>query len=404
MRRFHLSISPEARAAVNLTAVQGLFWFAWSFGSYQTVYLQSNGMSAANVGAINAISSTVAIIAMTFWGMVSDKMNSIKKTLLIALVAGTAMYAMIPFLPTGVPYTTLLFFLYVPLVNFSRCSHATLLDNITVRNCSEKRLNYGIIRAFGSFTFTIGSLIIVALIPFVGIGTSFWLSSLLMIPAVVFLLFTSDPKSGIITAKGTKVSPGELFKNYYYVAFLIFSMILYIPLSGEASFLTYLMEDTGIPTASYGTVLAVRAIMEVPFLIIIVKLRRKFKLKYMIMAACTFMALECLYLGFFAGALSDILIGGVLFGLGNGIFLGTVSLYLYKLAPAHLKATAQTIFAAVTSVAGIAGNLAGGFSYQALGGRLFYIVLGCIILFSVAVFAVSFIIKKGLPNPADTLD
>ena len=398
--------SPEAKAVINLTCVQGFFWFAWAFGVYQTVYLQDNGMTASDLGTLNAISSTVAILAMTFWGMISDKINSIKKTLLIALTVAMAMYAAMPLLPTDKPFSIALFFVYAPLVNFSRCSLATLLDNITVRNCTEKRLNYGVIRAFGSFTFTIGSFIIVALIPYLGVSSSFWLSGLLMVPTIISLFFSHDPKAPAkpTESKKIKVSPKELFKNYYYIAFMIFTVILYIPLSAEFSFLTYFMEDNGIAKESIGTVLAVRALMEIPLLIVIVKLRRKFRLKYLIMIACTLMASECLLIGFVANSLMEVIIAGTFFGLGNGLFLGTVSLYLYKLAPNHLKATAQTIFAAVCSISGIFGNLVGGFVYQSIGGRSFYISLGLVILLSVLVFAVSFLLRKGLPNPADIKD
>ena len=406
-KRFNFSgFSPEAKAAINLTCVQGFFWFAWAFGTYQTVYLQTNGMAASDLGALNAISSTVAILAMTFWGMISDKMNSIKKTFLIALIIGVAMYAVMPFFPTGKPFSIALFFVYAPLVNFSRGALATLLDNITVRNCAEQRLNYGVIRAFGSFTFTIGSFIIVALIPYLGVGASFWMSALLTLPTIISLFFTHDPKSPVKQAgeKKIKVSPKELFKNYYYIAFMIFTVILYIPISAEFSFLTYFMEDNGIAKESIGTILAVRALMEIPLLIVVVKLRRKFRLKHLIMVACSLMATECLLIGFVAKSLTDIIIAGMFFGLGNGLFLGTVSLYLYKLAPSHLKATAQTIFAAVCSVSGIVGNLAGGFIYQTIGGRSFYMSLGFMMLLAVLVFAVSFLLKKNLPNPADVKD
>ena len=401
------NLPPEVRAALNLTAVQGFYWFASSFANYQTVYLQGQGMTASDIGTLNAISSLVAIVAMTFWGMVSDRINSIKKTFLISLTVGSALFALFPFLPTGASFSVALFFLYAPLVNFARCPTATLLDNITVRNCAEQRLNYGVIRSLGSFTFTIGSFLVVALIPPLGVGSTFWLSGILMVPTAVFLLFTHDPKAPAHQEqkeKKPKLNPGELFRNYFYMAFMIFTVILYIHLNGECAFIPYLMQDSGVNPESYGTVLAVRALMEIPFLIIIVKIRRRFKLKYLIMAACSLMGLECLYLGFFCHALSDILIGGAVFGLGNGIFLGTVSLYLYKLAPTHLKATAQTIFAAVSSVSGILGNLLGGFLYQSLGGKLFYVTLGIAIFLAVAVLAVSFLLRKNLPNPADSLD
>ncbi|MEG1427197.1 MAG: MFS transporter [Oscillospiraceae bacterium] len=405
-RLLHFSSpSPEMRTALNLAALQGFFWFGWSFSCYGTVYLQNNGFPASDLGALNAISSTVAIFAMMLWGLLSDKINSIKFTFLFALVGTAVFHGLIPFLPTGTPYTIIIFFLYYPFVNFFRCSLATLLDNLTVRSCAEKQLNYGVIRALGSFTFTIGSFVIVALIPYTGVGASFWLSGLLMIPALLSLLFSHDPKMVLQkNAHKVKVSPKPLFKNYFYVTFLIFAAIIYVAFSAEFSFITYFMEDIGVPNSNFGTLLAVRAVMEVPLLLVIVKLRKKFHLKYLIMLACTLMASEGLFLGLTANGLTSMLICGALFGLGNGLFLGTVSLYLFKLSPDNLKASAQTIFAAVSSVSGIVGNLVGGFAYELFGGRTFYILLGCIILFGVGIFALTLALKKNLPNPGDLME
>lgn len=396
------NLSPELRTALNFTAIQGFFWFAWAFGCYGTVYLQNNNFPASGIGSLNAISSTVAIFAMMIWGMISDRINSIKRTLLFALITSALFYSIVPFLPVGTPYSVIIFFIYYPFVNIFRCSLSTLLDNITVRTCAEKRVNYGIVRAFGSFTFTVGSFIIVALIPQVGVGASFWMSGLLMIPTILSLFFAHDPKRMTNAGdKKQKISLRPLLKNYYYVTFMVFTAILYVGLSAEASFITYFMEDAGVSNSNYGTLLAIRALMEIPLLIIIIKLRARFRLKYLIMIACVLMATECLLLSFFAASLGGILACGALFGLGNGMFLGTVSFYLYKLAPDHLKASAQTVYAAVSSISGIVGNLAGGFAYELFGSRAFYLILGVIILTGTGFFALSLFLKRGLTNPGD---
>lgn len=404
MKRINFNaFSSETKSALKLIAVQGFFWFAWSFSSYASVYLQNNGFSSSQLGMLNSVSSTVAIFATMLWGIISDKINSIKKTFIIALVSSTIFFAITPFISPSLNIWAILMFIYYPFTNLFRCSVCTLLDNLTVRNCSEKRLNYGIIRALGSFTYTVGSIIVVSVIADVGVSNSFWISGLLTIPAIIFLFFSDDPKALTNTKKGEKikVNPKELFKNYYYMTFMIFTAILYIPLCGEYSFITYFMEDVGVSNSNFAALLAVRAAMEIPFLALIVKLRKRFKLKHMIMAACVFMAIECIGNGLFVHDLPGVLIFGACFGLGNGLFIGTVSQYLYRLAPDHLKATAQTIYAAVTSVAGILGNLVGGFGYQLLGGRTFYILLGIIILVAVSFLALTFIFSKNRRNPAD---
>ena len=52
---------------------------------YLTVFLQEVGLDAAQVGMVTAINSVVGMVASPFWGIVSDKMRSMRKTLLICM-------------------------------------------------------------------------------------------------------------------------------------------------------------------------------------------------------------------------------------------------------------------------------------------------------------------------------
>ena len=93
------------------------------------------------------------------------------------------------------------------------------------------------------------------------------------------------------------------------------------------------------------------------------------------------------------------------FGIGNGFFIGAISVYVFRLAPEELKATAQSIYASVTAVSSILGNLLGGFAYELFGGSIFYILLGSTVVLSCIVMWLTTYIgkKKGILNPADEL-
>jgi PPP family 3-phenylpropionic acid transporter len=400
------ALQPEHRSALSLVIVQSIFWFSWAFSCYGTLFLQTNGFSSSQIGVLNSVCSTVSIFAAMLWGYISDLINSIKKTFIISLISSTVVLVLIPVIPTSANIWITLMFIIFPILNLFRCSLATLLDNMTVRLSSSRNLNYGVIRASGSITFSVASLIAVYIISGMGVNYTFWISGLLTIPVFIFSLLLEDPKAPVpVKSQGkktkVKVDPRELFHNYYYITFLIFIIFLFIPLSAEYSFIIYLMKDIGLKTSDFGNLLAVRAIMEVPFLAFIVNLRRRFRLKNLIMVSCLLMAGECLFNGLLVSNMTGLLIAGAVFGLGNGIFIGTVSLYIYKLAPDNLKATSQTIYTSVCSVSGIVGNFVGGFAYQFLGGRTFYTVLGIIILCSVIFFRVTFIFSHNKYNPAD---
>lgn len=399
MNRILSRMGPAMRHSIILVGVTGLFWFAWSFGCYQTVYLQSIGFTASNLGVLNAISSAVTIAAVSFWGMVSDKIGSLRRVLILILAVGSFLYAMVPFVPTGYSFTPLLLTAYIPILNFFRGSVATFNENLLVRNCNELRLNFGVLRGLGSFLFTIGSVLIAAILPMVGVPNTFWISGLLMIPAIICIVLAREPNAKPARSKSKGgMNLGELFQNKAYVSFLFFGLIFYIAASCEGNYIPFFMSEVGVDSQRYGILLALRAMMEIPFLLFMVRLRRKFPLRVLVLGAPVLMAVECLGFGLFAHTLGGMLLCCTFFGLGNGLFIGSYLNYLYELAPDNLKASAQAFFASVSSVAGILGNLLGGVVFDAIGAKPFYIVVGCTYLLSSLVFLMSFRHKKTAPE------
>ena len=385
--RFSPRLPNGGRQALILTGANSLFWLAWSFSSYQTVYLQEVGFSASQLGLLNALTSGVSIASLAFWGMVSDRIRSLRKVLITVLVGGAVLFALIPAIPTGLPSSPLLLLTLIPVVYFFRGSMSPYAENLLVRNANELRLNYGLLRSVGSFLFTAGGLAITALLPLVGVPSTFWLSGVMMIPVVILTLLAREPNAQPAqSVPKEKLDLSQLFRNKSYVAFLVFGFLFYIAANCEASFFPYFIQGVGVPTDRYVVVLSYRAFLEIPFLLLMVKLRRRFSLGRLVVAAAVLMAVECVFLGLFANSLMSILLCATFFGLGNGLFIGSSLNYLYELAPSHLKASAQAFFSAVSSVAGILGNLLGGLVFDAMGAKHFYLFVATLYFLSVGVF------------------
>lgn len=115
-------LTDSGRQALVLTGINSVFWFAWAFGSYQTIYLQQAGFTASQLGVLNALTSIFSIASVAFWGMVSDRMGSLRKVLILVLLGGSLLFALIPLIPTGLPISPGLFFCLVPVVYFFRGS------------------------------------------------------------------------------------------------------------------------------------------------------------------------------------------------------------------------------------------------------------------------------------------
>lgn len=392
MKKLFSRLNTNDRQAIVLVGVNGFFWFAWAFGCYQAVYLQGVGFSASSMGVVNALSSVVGIASVSFWGMASDRMGSLRKVLITVLIGGSLMYALIPLVPVEFRGSPVLLMCYIPAVCFFRSSMSPYAENLLVRNCNELRLNFGVLRSLGSFLFTIGSLIIAAWLPSLGVRNTFWVTGLFMLIPIIMTCFAREPAARVPAKKGEKRSMnlGELFKNKAYMAFLGFGFIFYIAVACEGNFLPYYMASIGVDSKQYGIILALRATMEIPFLLFMIRLRRRFPLRVLILGSSLLMGIECIGLGLLANSLPTMMLFCMFFGLGNGLFIGSSLNYVYELAPSHLKASAQAFFTSMSSVAGILGNLAGGAVFDAIGAKTFYLTVSALFVLSAGVFLLSF--------------
>lgn len=395
MKKFHLhALSPQTAESLRLAGVQGLFWASMAVGNYQSVYLQNNGFPASQFGLLNALACAVSILAMTFWSTVSDRTGGVRKILILTLVLGCGLFALVPLIPTGLPHSTLLFLIILPLLSFVRTPMSPFVDNLTVRNCAEHHLNYGAIRSFGSFLFAVSGVIVVnTLIPALGIPSTFWVMGIVMIPAIILVWFCYEPQGAAKHEKKSRSGYGELLKNPQYITFLVFAFFFQMGMTFESGFLPYLMADLSIDSTNLGLILSVRAMMEIPFLFFIAKLRRRFKLHYLIMLGAAFMALEALLFSLFVQSLPLMLVFAAFYGLGGGLWIGTSSNYIYEMAPTHLRATAYGLFVSIAQISGILSNLLGGVLFDLIGGKPFYGVVSAVFVLSIVIFACSFMMK-----------
>ncbi len=381
-----LRINPEHAASWQQALICGFFWMAWAVGSYQTVYLQHIGFPASSVGLLNAVCSGVSIVAVTFWGTMSDRIGSVRKVLLILMAVQAVLYSLVPALATALGTRLPLFLAGMMVVQFFRGPTATFNENLIVRNSAEMRLNYGRIRSIGSLFYAVTGLVMVFLLRSMSVGNTFWLSAVCMIPVILLVLFSPEPKNGALRREKRKLHLERLFKNRPYVLFLVFTLLFQMGISCEGSFIPYFMENIGIPSTNFGLLLAYRALLEIPLLLLVTWLRRKVPLRAMIVFAPLLMAAECFTLGTVTNSLPAMILFATFFGMGNGLNIAACLNYVYEQAPDDLKASAQAIYTAVCSVAGIVGNLAGGALFDMLGIRSFYLMTGGLFLVSAAFF------------------
>jgi PPP family 3-phenylpropionic acid transporter len=394
-------------AYFRLSSISFLFWFGTASSVYFTVLLQKNGFSAAQVGVVNAINSVVTIVATPFWGMMCDKFRSIRNVMLFTIGFGIVLWAIVPLSLKVYIGPLALVYLIVPIGCFFRNPYSSLMDAYTVQRCDRDGLTYGHVRLWGSISFTIASMAYFFILPHTGVEISFVLYGVTLLPFIILMWHSRDPD--VAAAGGPRkaltfrqMGFGRLFKNYYFLTFLLFALFVYLPNTTSNAFMPYLMESVGGESARYGMITGLKALLEVPSLLLMRSLRKKFPLPAMLACAAALYGIEALLYAN-ASSMTHIVFIQVFQGLGGGLLIGSSANYLYSLSPPELTSTAQTINGALGASAAIVGNLVGGSLIVAVGIRRFYMMVSAtmfsaLIFFVFTLFIGIRVLNKKLPS------
>lgn len=380
------------------------------FSMYVSVFLQAIGYSAIEIGLLNSINSFIGIFASPTWGIISDMLRSLKKVLLICLICSAALFAFIPLSAELRIAGFALVFLILPLCNFFKQPAQSLMENWVVRESAEHQLNFGLIRSFGSFSYAVMGIILGFVLPYIGgARATFYIYPFTVLPVILICLTIREKKhdGGKKTLKFREMGFGALFKNYYYVTYMLFTVILRFPTSCIYSFIGYLLADINVETTSVGFILGVSAFVEIPALMLFRWVSRRVPLQYLIIFSACCSGAELLLLHFATELWQVVLIMGVLQGIGGGVSLAASPNFIYILAPENLKATAQTLSGATTSIAGIAGATIGGILVDLIGASAFYFYAGLLVGIAVLLYFGMLVFGKRvlhLPSPPTMCD
>ena len=396
-------------AFAKYASINFAFYITMTFGGYVTVFLQYIGFTAQDVGRVTAINSGVGIFSSPFWGMLSDKLRSIKKVITFALTIGALLFVMIPWVSGLSVFGISVLFAIIPVSMFFRMPVMSLIDNWMLRNARAEGLNYGALRAYGALSFALAAFALGFIVPRIGVQFVFYISLIFTIPAFLLLFFVRDntneqtEKKKSLTFKEMQI--GQLFKNYYLMSYIMFSVFQRIPFQSSMIFLPFLIYAVGGDIAQVGIIMGIRAAVEIPVMMLLKPLRQKFPLYVLIIVATMFYMTQFILYSFIS-TFSMVVVLSVLHGIGNGLMIPAGSSYVFSLAPEQLKATAQTVLASVSAIAGIVGGLLGGWLIMRLDIMQFFLVIGIMLALAVGLFILSFFIGEkilGIKRPGLSL-
>jgi PPP family 3-phenylpropionic acid transporter len=338
--------------------------------------------------------------------MMADKFRSIRNVVLATMCVGIPLWIVVPLSLKIFLGPLALLFIVVPLGCFFRNPHPSLVDSYIVQRCDRDGLTYGYVRLWGSISYTIASLGFSFILPRTGVEFAYYAYGVLCLPFLFLMWNFRDPD---VSAAGQRraltfrqMRFGRLFKNYYFITFLIFALFIYLPNTTSNAFMPYLMESVGGESARYGLITGLKALLEVPSLFFMRTLRKRFPLPILLLGAAVFYGVEALLYAN-ASSMTHIMFIQIFQGLAGGLLIGSSANYLYSLSPPELTSTAQTMNGAIGATAAILGNLVGGALIVMVGIRRFYLLVSgtlfwALIFFAATLFIGIRVLHKKLPS------
>jgi len=339
------------------------FWATFAaYYPYLMVFLDSKGLSNYQIGTIFATNSFIILLAQPLWGMVSDRIQSIKKIFIILLSITIILIGSLPFYNGAIPLGIIL-----AIITFFESALVPLLDSWVIMGIrNNTNISYGNIRLWGSIGFALMVYIFGKFIAIKGVWIlSLCFASFGILTILICLRITVNNPPSTSIVKNLKII--KLLKNYDYISFLLFAIVIFLPHKAAFIFLPRLIESIGGNTVLLGSSLSIMALSEVPIFLFSKKLINKIKPIELILFSSIFFILRQILLSI-ATSPADLILIQALQGPSFALFLTGTVYYIDSLAPQELKATAQTVAAALYSgISGIIGSYGGGWIIDQFG-------------------------------------
>lgn len=350
------------------------FFLFGSIGSLMTffpAYFDSIGINPFFIGLIMAGGPFISIIANPFWGFLSDRLQNIKRIIIILSVASLIIIQFV-FISDALPVviTVMLIFFFF---NNSIIPQSNSLIFNTIEGTAYK---YGSFRLWGSLGWSVMVMAAGPILNKIGIEQ---LDIVYSVMLLIALLATIRLPIGHV--EGVKKAEKGAYKkdilgNKVFIIFILLGVLISVPNSINQTFSTlYILELNGTPV-HIGWNAFIMAIFEIPiFLLLDRYLKQDTKVMLRMLMIVSFLFVIRWILMAVAVTPTQIVLIQALHCVtfGGYFYIGTT--LTAKMIPVELRASGQALFAITWGgLSGLIAGASGGLLFEKIGPSNMYIV------------------------------
>ncbi len=354
----------------NLILINAFIYIASSFyGPFQSAYFSSHGMSSVQIGVLMTVSPIASILIQPLWAMVSDRSGK-RKAVLSLVVLGSGLSLLSFYLGS----TFLTYFIASMLFAVFITSIVPLSDAIIIREANKINFDFATIRMGGTLGFSL-TVVLAGRILKAFPDALFFMGFIGYLCLLIFVLRlkkdpvkSKEPAAQVEEEMSQKKARGilSIFHTKSILFVLAFALISQLGLSFYWSFLGVYLQDLGYGQTTLGWVNCISALSEVPTLLFINRLIRRFGSMKILFASCIILSIRIFMIA--TGSLPIIIIAQLLHGTTYMTMYFSCAVYINEHVWQGKQSQGQSFLAIVqTGIGSIIGNIAGGFLVKQLG-------------------------------------
>lgn len=342
--------------------------------SCASVYLLSKGYTDGGIGVILAVANAASAVLMPAMGSFLDAHPKISLRVFAVGMLGISIVIsglMLLFKGGSMTLSVLMVLILTLMMSFQALVNSLcfLLENRGIH------LNFGLGRGCGSATFAVVSAVLGIVMKSIDPG----ILPLFYIAAFIFLGFAyvsikvpsqvtenEEGRGDQVKVQGEALSFGKFVVTYKkYMLFLLGSCLIMMFLMASGANFTYqILVSIGGGTEELGYALAIAAIVELPAMILCDKMVRKYTARWVLRMSALFYIVKFMILlsaATWAKSVWLFYVGQMFQFASFGFFFPCAATYTAQLLPEADMVKGQSLFTAMTAVAGFLAALAGGF-------------------------------------------
>lgn len=358
------------RVKITFALIYFLFMLARAvFGPFVTVYLQEKGLSAEQIGVISGINSFAIIVTQPIWGIVADRIQSRKKTLILCMVAQAIFAVSLIFANTYLALAVA-FCIYT---SFSS-SEGPLMDTWALTSIKEAGDPNGMgpVKMWGCIGFSISSIVSGIFISHYSTDAVIPIFAGLLIVIAICLGFFRSESTPTKATTFKEMQLGRIFKDKQFIIFLVYVFFMQLAHRGSYTFYSLLIKDLGGNNDLVGYASALMFVSEAVIMFLSKKMLSKSKPEVLVMLSSLFFITWHFFLSISTRPI-HVVLSCLMDGPSFALFTVGCLYYMDSIAPPDIRTTYQTVaYSVYFGLSGIVGNMAGGWLIENLGYRPMY--------------------------------